>query len=180
MGASAVLQVTDLRLDARFADKVLMPGFVEAHAHLMAGALWRYAYCGYFDVNGDGYDDMIVGAYGTANYSGAAYVVFGKTNNDPVNVSAIEAGVGGFAIDVGLDTTNYGAYAISSAGDFNGDGLGDIIVTHPNASFVNNGATSASAGAAYIVILIGSPDFADFSIESNTAIPLTACSGATI
>ena len=38
-------------LDARFADKVLMPGFVEAHAHLMAGALWRYAYCGYFDVN---------------------------------------------------------------------------------------------------------------------------------
>ena len=37
-------------LDTRFADKVLMPGFVEGHAHLMAGALWRYAYCGYFDV----------------------------------------------------------------------------------------------------------------------------------
>jgi predicted amidohydrolase YtcJ len=37
-------------LDTRFAEKVLMPGFVEGHAHLMAGALWRYAYCGYFDV----------------------------------------------------------------------------------------------------------------------------------
>ena len=37
-------------LDARFCDKVLMPGFVEAHAHLMTGALWRYTYCGYFDL----------------------------------------------------------------------------------------------------------------------------------
>ena len=37
-------------LDTRFVDKVLMPGFVEGHAHLMAGALWRYTYCGYFDV----------------------------------------------------------------------------------------------------------------------------------
>ena len=37
-------------VDARFADKVLMPGLVEGHAHLMAGALWRHTYCGYFDV----------------------------------------------------------------------------------------------------------------------------------
>lgn len=37
-------------LDTRFADKVLLPGLVEAHAHLMAGAMWRYTYCGYFDL----------------------------------------------------------------------------------------------------------------------------------
>ena len=37
-------------LDDRFADKVIMPGFVEAHAHLMAGGMWRYTYCGYFDL----------------------------------------------------------------------------------------------------------------------------------
>ena len=37
-------------VDTRFADKVLMPGLVEGHAHLMAGALWRHTYCGYFDV----------------------------------------------------------------------------------------------------------------------------------
>jgi predicted amidohydrolase YtcJ len=36
-------------LDRRFADKVLMPGLVEGHSHLMAGTLWRYVYCGYFD-----------------------------------------------------------------------------------------------------------------------------------
>ena len=38
-------------LDQRFADQVLMPGLVEGHAHLMAGALWRYTYCGYFDLS---------------------------------------------------------------------------------------------------------------------------------
>ncbi len=30
------------RLDDRFADKVLMPGFVEGHCHLMEGGIWRY------------------------------------------------------------------------------------------------------------------------------------------
>ena len=35
-------------LDERFADKVLMPGFVEGHAHAMGGSFWRKTYCGYF------------------------------------------------------------------------------------------------------------------------------------
>lgn len=39
----------DHTLDDRFADKILMPGFVEGHAHTMEGTLWRYVYCGYFD-----------------------------------------------------------------------------------------------------------------------------------
>lgn len=30
-------------------DTVLMPGFVEGHAHLLAGAMWTYAYCGFHD-----------------------------------------------------------------------------------------------------------------------------------
>lgn len=36
-------------LDERFADKVLMPGFVEAHSHLLEGALWRFVYVGLHD-----------------------------------------------------------------------------------------------------------------------------------
>jgi predicted amidohydrolase YtcJ len=35
--------------DDRLADAVLMPGFVEGHAHMMAGAMWRYCYVGYHD-----------------------------------------------------------------------------------------------------------------------------------
>lgn len=37
-------------LDHRFAQMTLMPGLIEGHSHLMAGSLWRYTYCGYFDV----------------------------------------------------------------------------------------------------------------------------------
>ncbi len=39
----------DYRLDGRFADKVLMPGLVEGHSHVMEGSLWAYVYCGFFD-----------------------------------------------------------------------------------------------------------------------------------
>jgi predicted amidohydrolase YtcJ len=37
------------QLDGRLGNAVLMPGFVEGHAHMMAGAMWDYAYAGYHD-----------------------------------------------------------------------------------------------------------------------------------
>lgn len=36
-------------LDERYADDVLLPGFVEGHSHLSEGLFWRYVYCGYFE-----------------------------------------------------------------------------------------------------------------------------------
>lgn len=39
----------DYTLDDRFADKVLMPGLVEGHAHTSEGSLWRNTYLGWFD-----------------------------------------------------------------------------------------------------------------------------------
>lgn len=41
-------------LDERFADKVLMPGLVEGHSHLMEGTFWRFVYVGWFDRNDPG------------------------------------------------------------------------------------------------------------------------------
>jgi predicted amidohydrolase YtcJ len=35
--------------DRRFADRVLLPGFVEGHCHLAEGSVWRSAYLGWFD-----------------------------------------------------------------------------------------------------------------------------------
>jgi len=32
-----------------FADKVLIPGFVEAHSHTVVGGFWQFACVGYFD-----------------------------------------------------------------------------------------------------------------------------------
>ncbi|MBS0521872.1 MAG: amidohydrolase [Proteobacteria bacterium] len=39
----------DHTVDDRFADKVLMPGFVEGHSHASEGTFWRYLYVGRFD-----------------------------------------------------------------------------------------------------------------------------------
>ncbi len=36
-------------LDDRFAGKVLLPGFVEGHAHVMEGVLWQKTYVGFGD-----------------------------------------------------------------------------------------------------------------------------------
>ncbi len=36
-------------LDTRFADKVLLPGFVEGHCHLKEGGMWDRPYLGWFD-----------------------------------------------------------------------------------------------------------------------------------
>ena len=38
----------DGRVDDRFADRVLLPGFVEAHSHALEGAVWEFPYVGYF------------------------------------------------------------------------------------------------------------------------------------
>ncbi len=52
LGAGTLEELTrwgEHTLDERFADKVLMPGLVEGHAHTMEGVFWRYVYCGFFD-----------------------------------------------------------------------------------------------------------------------------------
>ena len=52
LGAGDLAELTgwgEHKIDHRFADKVLMPGLVEGHSHVMEGIFWRYVYCGYFD-----------------------------------------------------------------------------------------------------------------------------------
>lgn len=39
-------------LDTQFADKVLMPGLVEGHAHLLEGGMWQFVYAGFHDRRG--------------------------------------------------------------------------------------------------------------------------------
>ncbi len=52
LGAGSLMELEGwgpYELDTRFAEKVLMPGFVEGHSHLIEGVLWRFVYCGYHD-----------------------------------------------------------------------------------------------------------------------------------
>jgi hypothetical protein len=94
------------------------------------------------DVNGDGFDDLIVGA------SGAAYVIFGHggPSAPAIDLSALD-GTNGFKIS---GVTGGIGGSVSSAGDINGDGLADIILgaSGANASGVNSGAAYVLFGRA--------------------------------
>ena len=38
----------DAAIDHRYEDSVIVPGFVEAHCHVMEGAMWAFPYVGFF------------------------------------------------------------------------------------------------------------------------------------
>ena len=44
-----LLQYPNAQLDERYADAVLLPGFVEAHSHAGTGNVWKNTYVGYVD-----------------------------------------------------------------------------------------------------------------------------------
>jgi len=107
-----------------------------------------HALAGGGDVNGDGLDDVIIGAYGadpSGDASGRAYVVFGTVSDAPILLSEVAAGVGGFALDGELEGDHAGA-AVAILGDVNGDGFADVGVGAPLADPNGDGS-----GRAYVV-----------------------------
>ena len=101
------------------------------------------------DVNGDGFADLVVGAYqgdpGGANEAGESYVVFGKIGGAVVELSDVTAGTGGFVIN-GADMNDFSGRSVSGAGDVNGDGMADVIIGAPTDTIFSNGA-----GKSYLV-----------------------------
>jgi Ca2+-binding RTX toxin-like protein len=100
------------------------------------------------DVNGDGIDDLIIGAkYADPNgiyLAGQSYVVFGSNSGFTagLNLSALN-GSNGFAIN-GIAAYDRSGESVSSAGDVNGDGIDDLII---GAKYADPNGLSGSIGA---------------------------------
>ena len=117
------------------------------------------------DVNGDGFADLIIGAYGAdpnGNRSGATYIVYGKESgfSANLNLSTLD-GSNGFQIN-GEAADDYSGYFAASAGDINNDGYDDIII---GARF-NDPNGLSNAGASYVVF--GGPSGSSADLDLST------------
>jgi outer membrane protein assembly factor BamB len=106
-----------------------------------------YAVAGAGDVNGDGLDDVLIGAPSADNNgynSGSVYLVFGHRSRATVTLSSL--GGGGLRIDGrGFD---FLGSAVAGAGDVNGDGRPDLLLGAP-AEFP--WTSRPGSGTAYVV-----------------------------
>jgi hypothetical protein len=123
-----------------------------------ANALVGYSVSSAGDVNGDGYSDVIVGApffdNGQAD-EGAAFVYHGSASGISTTLAALLEGDQAFA-QVGYD--------VSSAGDVNGDGYGDVIV---GAWQFDNGLDNEGAAFVYHGSATGISTTPATQLESN-------------
>jgi hypothetical protein len=109
-----------------------------------ANARFGHAVASAGDVNGDGYDDVIVGAPLYDGYAGAAFVYLGSASGLATTPA--------WTVESSQYFANYGI-AVATAGDVNGDGYDDILIgadtwDGTGGSLVNEGAAFLYLGSA--------------------------------
>jgi len=121
------------------------------------------------DVNGDGYQDMVVGL---PSQSSAAFIFGSKPTNYLVlsnsdrlnniqNLVPTANGVSGFRFIDGNDQSSQFGFSVSPAGDVNGDNFADFIIGAPRAL---NSSGTAQTGKA--VLIYGSANFNSVQVAS--------------
>jgi hypothetical protein len=102
------------------------------------------------DIDGDGYEDMVLGANGSDSWWGSAFVYFGDgssfTPGSPLTLD-----------DPDSATNAYFGWCVASAGDVNGDGYDEIVIGAPGtdtfgSAFVYYGSASGLVTASFVDI----------------------------
>ncbi len=124
-----------VELDERFADQVLLPGFVEGHCHLKEGGMWSWPYLGWFD-----------------RRDPAGELWAGLRSMDAVieRLNAVDARLppGEPLVAWGFDPIYFGGERMTTRHlDRVGNGQRCIVIAHANGHVMNvNGAMLARAG----------------------------------
>jgi len=123
------------------------------------------------DVNGDGYNDIIIGAHYQNSYTGAVYVIYGGPSVSDIDLltESLDPSSTGFYVK-GNAAGDYFGFAVSTAGDINNDGYADIII--------GAYAKSTARGAAYVIYGKKTEDLANIDLATETLDP--ASTGFTI
>ena len=126
------------------------------------------------DVNGDGFDDLIIGAFvgdGADNAktdAGESYVIFGRTSL-PTTINLANLGSAGITF-LGVDANDWSGHSVSSAGDINGDGFDDLLIGAHQGDGASN--TKMDAGESYVIFgstsLPATIDLANLSLAGIT------------
>jgi hypothetical protein len=112
------------------------------------------------DVNGDGYDDVIVGAYqyGPDTNDGRAYVFLGSASGLSPTAAWIEDSE---QLDAGF------GISVAGAGDVNNDGFDDVVI---GAYHYDNGQTNEGKAYVYLGSASGLAATPVWAVESNQAV----------
>jgi hypothetical protein len=130
----------------------LSPGTydIEAYADAyvtaeMSSQLFGYGMADRTDYDGDGYDDLVAASYlasvGSYLNNGATYVFVGPLSGAMVTSDATATLSGGA-------TSEYSGQWLAGAGDFNADGMGDLLIGAPS----HTSSTCYYCGAAYLAM----------------------------
>ena len=113
------------------------------------------------DINGDGHDDLLIGAPNAGNNdrvsSGSSFVVFGSaTPTGTFDLGSLDTA--GFRID-GAAAYDYSGWSVAGAGDVNDDGYDDLLIGAP---FASKNARDYS-GSSYVVFGNATPTDIDLA-----------------
>jgi hypothetical protein len=125
-----------------------------------ASAFFGYSVSTAGDVNGDGYSDVIVGAYSFDNgqsNEGRAFVFHGSSSGVSTTTT--------WSAESDNASASFG-YSVSTAGDVNGDGYSDVLVGAYN---YTNGQTEEGRAYVFHGSSSGLSTTADWTRESNVA-----------